>query len=162
MLEKTGMVTPDLLHEKLPGEERLQQGPVAVVECFQPIPCDPCVDACPRGAILPMESIIDLPRVDFAKCNGCGLCIFSCPGLAIFVVDENHTADLALVKMPYEFLPLPEEGEEGAACNRAGREICRGRIEKVQRSPRGNRMHVLWVAVPRQFAREVRFWKRKG
>ena len=30
----------------------MNQGPVAIIECVQEIPCDPCVDACRQGAII--------------------------------------------------------------------------------------------------------------
>ena len=88
MLEKDGIPSPFDLQKVLPLAERLQQGPVAVIECFQGIPCNPCADACPRGAITMLGSISELPDFDEAKCNGCGICVTSCPGLAIFIVDS--------------------------------------------------------------------------
>ena len=68
-----------------PCEERVTRGGCAILECFQKIPCDPCVDACPHGAITIEGNINDMPVLDFDKCNGCGLCVSKCPGLAIFV-----------------------------------------------------------------------------
>ncbi|QJW44353.1 hypothetical protein HA075_22045 [bacterium BFN5] len=48
-------------------------GPTAIFECLQPIPCNPCADACPRGAIT-VKEINDCPTLDKERCNGCGIC----------------------------------------------------------------------------------------
>ena len=34
-----------------PSEERFAKGPVAIAECVQEIPCNPCEAACPMHAI---------------------------------------------------------------------------------------------------------------
>ena len=60
MLAKNGVPTSEELREKLPTQQRLQMGPVAIIECFQPIPCDPCYHSCVRGAINKFDDIIDL------------------------------------------------------------------------------------------------------
>jgi len=97
----SGVPTKDDLKKVIPSSKVLGQGPVVIVECFQNIPCDPCAASCPSGAIRPFEDINDLPVVDYNKCTGCGLCIASCPGLAIFVVDVNYSNTEALIKLPY-------------------------------------------------------------
>ena len=96
----------------LPSEERLKKGPVAVIECNQEIPCNPCVAACPREAIK-VKALTSLPELDEDRCNGCGSCIAPCPGLAIFVVDMSYSEREAVVMLPYEFLPYPKVGERG-------------------------------------------------
>jgi len=65
MLEKTGLPTPKDLAKVSPSKERLSRGPVAIIECFQRIPCDPCYAACKRGAIKEFKDINDLPEIDF-------------------------------------------------------------------------------------------------
>ena len=47
-----------------PDEERFAKGPVAVVECVQQIPCNPCESACPLHAIHIGEPITNTPQVD--------------------------------------------------------------------------------------------------
>ena len=84
----------------IPSAERRAKGPVACIECFQHIPCNPCEASCPRHAITIGSEITDLPRLDETLCNGCGLCMTRCPGLAIFTVDES--GERARVSFPYE------------------------------------------------------------
>jgi len=162
MLIKTGVPTREDLDPITPGEERFVAGPVAVVECFQKIPCNPCVEACKHGAIIPFEDINDLPRVDFEKCTGCGLCIVQCPGLAIFVVDKTYSESHAVLRLPYEFIPLPENGQRVCGMDRAGNE--RGWFEVVNVIPGGNKNKTatVWLAVPKELAMEVRGIKIGG
>ena len=156
MIEKTGVPTPEDLSRVFPPEERLKKGPVAIIECFQRIPCNPCYTACKRGAIQKFEDINDLPGIDFDICNGCGLCISKCPGLAIFVVDETHSEKEALIKLPFEFLPLPEEGEEVDALNRRGEVVSKAKIVRVQNGKYEDRTPVISILVPQKLSMEVR------
>ena len=73
----------------MPDEERMNSGAVAIIECPEHIPCNPCQEACSRGAIQLFEKITDLPVIDFERCNGCGNCIAVCPGLAIYVLKKE-------------------------------------------------------------------------
>ena len=98
--EQTGILSIDDL--VIPRDDQLEKG-VAISECIQLIPCNPCVDICPFDAIS-MEDINAVPVVDFKKCTGCGKCISICPGLAIFVVKIKD--DKAFITLPYEFLPI--------------------------------------------------------
>lgn len=144
-----------------PSEERFARGPVAVIECVQGIPCNPCVDACPRDAIVIDDSINDVPRVDFEKCNGCGICIANCPGLAIFLVDKTCEDGKASVGMPFEFLPLPGTGETVDLLDRAG-EVCgEGKVIRVRNAKAQDRTPVVFLSVDRDTAMTVRFFKRK-
>lgn len=64
----------------IPSQERMKKGPVAVIECVQEIPCNPCENACPFGAIKIGDPITNLPVLDGEKCTGCGTCVAMCPG----------------------------------------------------------------------------------
>lgn len=57
---------------------------VAIIECPQEIPCNPCVAACKTGAIT-KASLNACPRIDPEKCVGCKLCVAACSGQAIFL-----------------------------------------------------------------------------
>ncbi|MGE5584290.1 MAG: 4Fe-4S dicluster domain-containing protein [Bacillota bacterium] len=141
---------------RIPDAARRARGPCAVIECFEEIPCDPCHDACHRGAIRPFDDINHLPEVDFDRCNGCGACISVCPGLAIFVVDETWKDDLAVVRLPYEFLPLPSPGDTVAGLDRSGRECCAATVVRVERAKRQDRTAVVWIEVPKPLSMEIR------
>lgn len=145
--------------EQLPGvpsKERLQKGPVVVIECAQEIPCDPCVDACVRGAIHIDGSITLLPVLVEDSCSGCGVCIAVCPGQAIFVVDATYSEVEGTVQMPYEYVPLPHVGEEVDGLNRAGEAVCRAHILRILTPKKYDRTAVLTVAVPKDMVMEVR------
>ena len=157
MLEKTGIPTKEQVDSVFPTEDRLAEGPVAVIECFQTIPCNPCEHSCNRGAILPFEDINDRPLVDDSKCNGCGLCIIKCPGLAIMVIDLTIPGGKALVKLPYEFSPLPERGAVVTALDRAGEPI--GEAEVVNILVPANKTSIVTLKIDRSLVRDVRNFK---
>lgn len=143
-----------------PSEERIAAGPVAVFECMQAIPCNPCEQACRKGCIVIGDDITAIPRLT-GECNGCGMCVTSCPGLCIFVLDGNYNETEATVTMPYEFLPLPVKGEVVDALGRGGETICKGRIISVIKFSKTDVCYALTVAIPRQFVHNVRHIRRK-
>ena len=140
----------------VPSEERQEEGAVAVIECAQEIPCNPCEELCPHGAIKVGKPITNLPVLDEDLCTGCGLCIAGCPGQAIFVVDRTYSDDDASVQMPYEFLPIPEKGSLVEGLNRAGESVCSVRVLKVSNPKSYDRTRVIRIAVPKELAMEVR------
>ena len=136
----------------LPSKERMKEGPVVIIECMEDIPCDPCVESCKKGAII-KESLTAAPTVDYEKCTGCALCVASCPGLAIFVVD-NSREDKALVYIPYEMLPVPKKGDKGDALDRSGKLIGSSEVAKVRKGIRGTT--ILGILVEKDQAMNVR------
>ena len=154
MLERTGIPTDDDLEKVIPDKKRLAQGPVVIIECFQKIPCDPCAISCKLGAIKPFKDINDLPQVDFDKCTGCGICISSCPGLAIFVIDLNYSDEKSLIKLPHEMLPLPEKGENVYALDRAGSILGKVKVIKVLKIK--NKTNIISIEVPKSMVMKVR------
>uniref|UniRef100_A0A7V0Z6V4 4Fe-4S dicluster domain-containing protein n=1 Tax=candidate division WOR-3 bacterium TaxID=2052148 RepID=A0A7V0Z6V4_UNCW3 len=142
------------------SEERRRKRPYVVIECPEKIPCNPCVDACPQGAITIKGSIIELPEVDYEKCTGCLLCIPKCPGLAIFVIDEGPE-QYSILYIPYELLPIPEKGAKAIGLDREGKEKCEVEIVKVLQSPKFNHCAVVGISVPKGLEDEIRFFKLK-
>lgn len=161
MLAQTGIPTAEDIAGVTPSQERMATGPVAIAECFQNIPCDPCYHSCKRQAIKEFNDLNDRPQIDHAKCNGCGMCLLRCPGLAIFVIDKSYSDTEALVKLPFEYLPLPLEGEDVVAVNRAGHQVGNARVVKVQHGARLDGTSVVWLAVPQELAMEVRHFLRE-
>jgi len=156
MLLNDGIPTKVDLKQVFPSGKRLAKGPVAVVECFQEIPCNPCVKACRKGAITMPKDINDIPLIDFNLCNGCGICLSFCPGLAIFVVDKTYSINLALVKLPYEYVPVPQAGQYVTALNRAGEDVGSFEVIKVTSGGKKNMTYTISLAVPQELAMEVR------
>ena len=145
--EKTGILS--LSDITLPNDDQLKRG-VAIIECVQEIPCDPCVAVCPVGAIS-MKDINDTPKIDFNKCTGCKRCVGICPGLAIFVIKLKD--DKAFVTLPYEFLPVPKKGEIVTALDREGKPKGKARIFKVNTN---NKTTVVTIEVEKDLAMDVR------
>lgn len=144
-----------------PSDDRYSKGPVAVVECIQEIPCNPCEEACKFGAIKVGEPITNLPIIDEDLCTGCGVCVAQCPGLAVFVVDKTYSDTEATVSFPYEYFPLPEEGDDAIGVKRNGEEVGPVKVVKVLNPPSFRNTPVVTVAVPKEFANEVRSIKRR-
>lgn len=158
MLEQTGIATPEDIARVTPSAERRRRGPVAVVECFQRIPCNPCYTACRTGAYRAFNDINDLPSIDHEKCNGCGICVSHCPGLAIFIVDESAPTE-DVVRIPYEFLPLPQVGEVVDALDRSGATVAEAKVARVQNAPALDKTNVIWLSVPKGLGMTVRNMK---
>lgn len=154
-IEKNGIPDIELIKDTFPSEERRKVGPYAVIECWQRIPCDPCVASCPFGCISPMEDINDLPELNHETCTGCGNCIALCPGLAIFVIDETWgDEDQALIRIPHEFTPLPQQRQTVRALNRKGEFITDAEVIRVRETKSGT--PVIHIAIPREYIYEIR------
>ena len=162
MFEKTGVATREMVMTKFPPVERINKGPVAVVECYQKIPCNPCQTACPRGAIQIGDDINSIPQRDDTLCSGCGLCVSQCPGLAIMIVDGSKSADTVEFRIPYEFLPLPEAGETVTGLDRAGQPICKALVKKVMNPPSFDRTPVVTLEVDRAYLYDFRNFRREA
>ncbi|HEC89290.1 MAG: (4Fe-4S)-binding protein [Thermoplasmata archaeon] len=146
--EETGVLSlDDLLN--IPSEKQLEKG-VAISECIQNIPCNPCVDACSVDAIS-MKDINSPPVVDYDRCTACGNCVAVCPGLALFIVKIKE--DKAWITLPYEFLPIPEKNDTVDALDREGNIVGEGKIIRVRKQ---NSTWIITVEVDRSLAMIVR------
>ena len=159
MLNKNGVPSMELIQSRFPDIDRLDR-PKAITECYEEIPCNPCSTSCPFDAITIGEDINTPPVVDFDKCTGCGICVYNCPGLAIFTV-QKHEEEL-LYKIPYEFVPYPEVGEIMDAVNRNGDVIGECKIMKVQTAKRQDKTALLHVLVPEKHLYEFITVRRKS
>lgn len=144
---KTGILSKKDL--KLPSKKQLKKG-VAVIECIQKIPCNPCVRSCPVSAIS-MKDINSLPEIDYDKCIGCAKCVGVCPGLAIFLV--KIVDNKALVTIPYEMLPVPNKGDLVEGLNRKGEKIDDVEVKKVIKK---GKTSVITVETEEKYAMDIR------
>ena len=156
MLKKEGVPSKKELKKIEPPRERLEEGPVVIVECMQEIPCDPCYYACPRGAFKAFDDLNQRPEIDYEQCNGCSICVAHCPGLAIFVVDHTYSEDEGLLKIPYELLPLPEKEEGVDVLDRAGEKVGDGRVVDIRLNKKQDRTAIVSVAVPKEILMDAR------
>lgn len=163
-IKKTGVPSWDELRSSpgIPDQKRLEEGPVAFIECVQEIPCNPCEQACPAGAIIVGRPITNLPRLIGEKCTGCSMCVAACPGLAIFRVHKNYTKITSLVEFPFEYLPLPSEGQTVKCVNRFGDYVVEGKVVLVKQHKRFNSTPLVTVEVPKDYFLEIRSIERKG
>lgn len=160
-LLKKGYLTDDEV-EKYPGVTH-KIGIHPVMECSQNIPCNPCQDACPKNCIKIGENITSLPAVDdSAQCVGCGMCVASCSGQAIFLVNEAYEDGYASIMLPYEFLPLPSIGDQGIALGRDGQPCCKAEVLDIKSSPVFDHTNLLTMKVPADFAMKARFFKKEA
>lgn len=156
MLKNTGVPTKNHVKGVFPSEHRLNKGAVAIVECYEKIPCNPCSDACKKKAIKVMDDITNIPVINHELCNGCTMCISACPGLAIMVVDNTYSEDEMLFKIPYEFLPLPRVGDIVKGLNRKGEYISEVKIVKVMNLKIYDKTPIIHVAVNKKYIHEFR------
>jgi Fe-S-cluster-containing hydrogenase component 2 len=145
--EKTGILS--ITDLKVPKKKQLEKG-VAILECVQEIPCNPCVESCPVHAIS-MKDINAPPVNDFEKCIGCTKCVGVCPGLAIFVIKIKDNK--AWITLPYEFVTVPKVGDIVEALDRAGSVREKALVKKVVKQ--GKTM-VVTIEVNSSLAMDIR------
>jgi Fe-S-cluster-containing hydrogenase component 2 len=155
-LSENGYLSEEELSGRLPSVARMRRGPVAVIECTQDIPCNPCEAACPAGAITVGQPITSVPVLDEDKCKGCGICVPRCPGLAIFVLDCSKPGAMGTIQMPYEYVPLPEAEEAVLGLDRRGQPVGVARVEKVTEFGGCDHTALVTIAVPKDLVNRIR------
>lgn len=157
-----GYVTQEEL-QAFPAASEKRGGVHPVIECTQNIPCNPCQDACKFGCIMVGRQITSIPQIDHEKkCTGCGMCVASCSGQAIFLVDDDYDETHAAITMAYEFLPYPEKGQKGTALSRAGQPVCEAEVLSLRRSAATDGTALLTIAVPKKFSMQARAFAFDG
>lgn len=132
---------------------------IAIIECLQEIPCNPCVTACKAGAISKV-CLTSRPVLEEGKCLGCKLCVAACPGQAIFLQTRDYEEGFSSISFPYEYLPLPIAGQLVKATDRLGQVICKAEVLEVLKPKAFNKTAVVTLKIPFQYADTIRFMKR--
>ncbi|MBN2286060.1 MAG: 4Fe-4S dicluster domain-containing protein [Tissierellales bacterium] len=156
MIEKTGIPSREQVMDVFPDVERINKGPVAVIECYKEIPCNPCTTSCKFNAIYIGDDINKRPDLSEEKCIGCGVCLSKCPGLAIMVVDGSKSSETVDITIPYEFLPLPKPGEIVDGLDRSGAFIAKVKIIKVLNPKSYDRTPLVTASVDRKYLYDFR------
>jgi len=125
----------------LPPEEMVSSKRIAMIECTEEIPCNPCAFVCRVDAIA-KDSLSAPPIVDWEKCNGCTACVAVCPGLSIFL--QQIKDGKGYVTLPYELLPAPKDGDRVELQDRSGAVVGEGVIVKPTYQARGD-AYPRWV-----------------
>jgi len=155
---KTGFLSEEELRggPGIPSEARRRKGAVAVLECLEDIPCNPCESICKFDAITVGDDITTPPRLTEDNCVGCRSCVPICPGQAIFIVDESLPDDKASIEMPYEYRPLPQKGDIVTALDRAGAPIGDATVTAVKKTEKMDRTATVIIEVPRNWSMRTR------
>ncbi len=158
LLKKGYMTEAEL--KAFPAAQNSAPGIHPVIECTQNIPCNPCQDACKFDCIKVGADIVKLPEINTeSKCTGCGMCVASCSGQAIFLINEDYEPGYATVSLPYEILPLPKKGDKGKALGRDGSPVCDAEIVSVRSAPAMDKTQILTMKIPLEYVHAARFYK---
>lgn len=150
-LKSTGIPTNEQVESKFPTIERINKKGVAVIECYQDIPCNPCATSCPTNAIYIGNDINNQPILNEDLCTGCGICIYNCPGLSITVFDGSRSEESLLVKIPYEMLPIPSVGDIVQGIDRSGKYITDVQVVKVMKTEKMDKTAVITIEVDKKY-----------
>ncbi len=154
----TGFLTEEELQNSpgVPSQARRRKGPVAFIECLQDIPCNPCESSCKVGAIIVGKDITGIPHLDGDKCVACLTCVYICPGQAIFMLDESLEDGRATVMIPYEYRPLPVEGDVVLTLDRSGKQLGEAVVVKVRQSKRMDATALVTLDIPVDWSMQAR------
>lgn len=143
---------------KLPSQDRVALA--AVIECIEEIPCNPCETACPQHAITIGSEITTVPVVNLDLCNGCGLCVAACPGLAIYLKKFAFKPSLAYISFTFEYFPPPKKDDVISMVDRFGNVVCEGLVVKVVNIAKNDKTVIVHATYPNEYYEEVVNMKR--
>ena len=89
------------------------------------------------------------------------MCVASCSGQSIFLVEEDVEEGYGEVTMPYEFLPLPKVGDRGIALGRNGKYVCDAEVTKIRTAPVFDHTYLLTIKVTNDMVMKARFYKKE-
>lgn len=136
-------------HKKTKSKDRFIY---PVFYCDQEIPCDPCVSSCTQRLIkLKNDKILGIPEFIGKNCQGCGNCVYVCPGLAITLVNKKYDPlkIMAKVIVPWE-LPdgLIKLHDMVYTSGSTGENVGKGRVVVIKKGFKKNERKLIHLEVP--------------
>ena len=156
ILESTGIASREMFEKLLPSAERRAKGAYIVMECYDEIPCNPCVTSCNFNAVK-MAELNACPTVDYNNCVGCGNCVSHCPGLACVMINETVGDGKIDITIPYELTPVPEKGAIVDALGRDGQKVGDAEIVRVLSNAKMDHTNVVTMRVDADLIYDARF-----
>jgi Fe-S-cluster-containing hydrogenase component 2 len=126
-----------------------------VIDCREPIPCNPCEEVCGKGAVMIEGGLNSPPVLREESCDGCGACINVCPGSCIYLVEEGG-GGRARVTMAHDRLPVPIEGSEVDLVGAGGEALGQGIVYRVKNTKADRHLRQVTVEAPAEMAGVVR------
>ena len=77
------------------------------------------------------------------------------PSILVIYAAICTRGSTATVRFPWEYIPMPKEGDDAEMVGRDGRFVCRGKIAKVMLSEKFNKTAVVTAEFPADFVDEV-------
>jgi Fe-S-cluster-containing hydrogenase component 2 len=131
--------------------------PALVIECPERIACDLCENICCRNVITVDGSSINTPRIaGLENCSACALCVAHCPGHAIFLVDNDWSADDAKITVPFELNGAPAAGTRVYAVDGSGARLGEVKVIRARSQKIYNKTTLLELAASKTFAGRIR------
>ena len=156
---KPGLLKSMAIHP-LPGKV------YPIVRCLQEIPCNPCSEACPKGAIrIKAGTLTGQPSFEASCCLGCAECVVACPGLAIILVDEGYDKNCkrALLTLPYELdRNMIKAGDEVTTVGLEGERIGIGKVIAYKNADSQDRRGLVMLDVPFEDRHSVANFRSKS
>lgn len=129
-----------------------------IIRCIEEIPCNPCVDACPKQSIIISDDPIMGNPIFQGDCTACGRCVAICPGLAINLIQPDYDEEkgTSLVMLPYE-LELDDlvPGARVVTVDMEGGPVGEGTIVRFRKSPIPDKRKIISIEVPKDEAYDV-------
>ncbi|MBD3178524.1 MAG: sulfurtransferase [Candidatus Latescibacteria bacterium] len=127
-----------------------------VIRCVQEIPCNPCVDSCPRGSIvIEDDTIMGLPHFE-GECIGCMKCVTACPALAVTLVLPSEKKKRSNVVIPFELKhDFISRDKEVTTVDMDAEVVGEGKIIDFREAPGDSKRLLVTLEVPEQDARRV-------
>ncbi|QUH25815.1 hypothetical protein [Serpentinicella alkaliphila] len=88
------------------------------------------------------------------------MCVASCSGQAIFLIDNDREDGYSYVTIPYEFLPLPEVTSKGQALDRSGTVVCEAKVIEIKSIKAYDLPHLVTFRVPEEMGTSTRFFRQ--